>query len=96
MKDQIQSKEPALKFARILLQSVRDAVFFQNNGELIHKDYLPIIEKMGQVPAQKLHQSMAAAQQFERDIYGNVERSLAYHHFIQQLEFNMNYAMTSM
>ncbi len=85
-KEILKSREDAIKLVSLWQQIVRDILFYkQNLNPLIHSDQTELLQQFDNVPSEKIQSLFENLIQIERDIAGNVDRTLAFENFILNL-----------
>lgn len=85
VKEMVKEREAALQVARIWQQLLRDGGYYRHGvKEVIHKDFVHLIQKVAELNEDLLGQLSLEVLGLERDIKGNLERSLAFENFIYE------------
>lgn len=85
-KEIMSDKESALKLVSLWQQILRDILFYKENLQpQIHSDQTAIFEGFKEVSTDKIQDLFQNLIQVERDIYGNVDRTLTFENFILNL-----------
>jgi DNA polymerase-3 subunit delta' len=85
-KELMSGKDDALKLVSLWQQILRDIIFY-NEGlkPQIHSDQTDVFESFKNVPSDKVQDLFQNLIQVERDIYGNVDRTLTFENFVLNL-----------
>lgn len=85
-KEIMSDKESALKLVSLWQQILRDILFYKEGlNPRIHSDQTEVFEGFHAVPQEKIQDLFQNLIQVERDIYGNVDRTLTFENFILNL-----------
>lgn len=86
LKEVMSDKVSALKLVSLWQQILRDILFYKEGLKpQIHSDQTEVFESFKDVPSEKVQNLFQNLIQVERDIYGNVDRTLAFENFILNL-----------
>lgn len=86
LKELLKGKESALYVIQCWMQFLRDIMYYKNNiHPLIHADQLELFEVLKSLPEEKIFSLFEIATQVEKDIYGNVDRVLAFENWTLEL-----------
>jgi len=89
LKEILGDKENALKLIALWQQIFRDILLYKDNLQpQIHSDQTQVMASFQNVSSEKIHMLFEKLLQIERDIYGNVDRTLAFENFILDLRNN--------
>ncbi|MES2767591.1 MAG: AAA family ATPase [Bdellovibrionota bacterium] len=85
-KELMSDKESALKLVSLWQQILRDILFYKEGlNPRIHSDQTEVFEGFHAVSPEKIQDLFQNLIQMERDIYGNVDRTLTFENFILNL-----------
>jgi len=85
-KELMSDKESALKLVSLWQQILRDILYYKEGLKpQIHSDQTDVFESFKHVPNEKIQDLFQNLTQAERDIYGNVDRTLTFENFILNL-----------
>lgn len=85
-KELMSDREGALKLVSLWQQILRDILFYKEGlSPQIHSDQTEVFESFKSVPAEKIQDLFQNLMQVERDIYGNIDRTLTFENFILNL-----------
>lgn len=85
-KELMSDKESALKLVSLWQQILRDILYYKEGLKpQIHSDQTEVFESFRHVPNEKIQDLFQNLTQAERDIYGNVDRTLTFENFILNL-----------
>ncbi len=85
-KETLKSREDAIKLVSLWQQIVRDILFYRQGLEpIIHSDQTELFQEFENIPTEKVQNLFENLVQIERDIAGNIDRTLAFENFILNL-----------
>lgn len=85
IKNALKDKENALKILSFHQQFIRDAIYLQNDlSSPIHSDQIEGLKNLAQLTPETLHTIFESLLQLEKDLFGNIDKQLAYENLYLQ------------